>query len=123
MSRRGFVEKRCPSEGRQFARASFRFSLPRVRSLRPKGDPHIFTNYRSIGLCNTLAKLHTTVMLSDSQAGFREKRKCADQLLYYSALLEDSRMNKSNLYALYVDFARAFPSRFGQMSKSLACAW
>jgi hypothetical protein len=30
--------------------------------LHKKGDPHKVTNYRPIGLCNTLAKLHTAVV-------------------------------------------------------------
>jgi hypothetical protein len=91
--------------------------------IHKKDDPTVLSNYRPIGLANTTYKLWTSCItdalsrycshagiLSDSQSGFRPKRRCLQQLLSLTGAIEDSKRSGTDLYITYIDFANAFGS-------------
>lgn len=81
-------------------------------------------NYRPIALLNTMYKLFTQILqsrivkwadkngiLPEAQGGFRRKRGCDDQIFcLYTAVQKRLNKKRGKLYALFIDFARAFPS-------------
>lgn len=89
-----------------------------------KGDPMNPANYRPITLLNHLYKLFAQViqnrlykwadengLLPESQAGFRKERSCEDQIFCLNAAIQiNLSKNKGKVYALFIDFARAFSS-------------
>lgn len=89
-----------------------------------KGDRNDPANYRPIALLNTLLKLFTQVLhnrlatwciqakiLPEAQGGFRSGRGCEDQIFVLNTAIQlGTRIPGSKLYALFIDFARAFPS-------------
>uniref|UniRef100_A0A1Y1LYJ1 Reverse transcriptase domain-containing protein n=1 Tax=Photinus pyralis TaxID=7054 RepID=A0A1Y1LYJ1_PHOPY len=87
-----------------------------------KGDrmnPH---NYRSIALLNSITKLFTNIIynrlykwceennvLPDEQAGFRKGRGCSENIFILNAAVSINTAPKSSyLYAIFVDFQKAF---------------
>lgn len=92
--------------------------------LHKKGSMLDPNNYRPIALLDTLLKLFTQILckrltqwanetgvLPEAQGGFRSKRSCDDQIFtLQSALQIGTRKKGSKVYALFLDFARAFPS-------------
>ncbi|CAG7714161.1 unnamed protein product [Allacma fusca] len=70
-----------------------------------------------------MSKLFTTVIqnrlykwceekniLPESQAGFRKKRGCEDQMFCLNALIQSRLSRNAKLHVLFVDFKRAFDS-------------
>jgi len=111
-----------------------------------KGDPHLLNRYRPIGLCNTLAKLHTAVinsilthvcesgkLLSESQAGYREQRilrRPPDVRILLPAaspvgLLKTASCTRRTSIWLYdVDYSNAFGSvQSDRLIHMLCCAF
>ena len=92
--------------------------------LHKKGDPLNPSNYRPIALINTITKLFTRILnsrlnrwsslnnlITEFQAGFRHGRGCIDNIFVLNALLQFNLMKeKGKVFALFVDFRRAFPS-------------
>ncbi len=89
--------------------------------LYKKDDAMDILNYRPIGLANTLYKLWTRLVtvtiykyaeahnvLSQAQAGFRQKRKTADQLELLTMLLEDAKHTAQDVFLMQIDFSAAF---------------
>jgi ribonuclease HI len=79
------------------------------------------SNYRPIGLANTVYKLWTSTVtkalagyaeqhhiLSSTQEGFRVKKSTHRQIMNLIQAIEDSALTKKNLYVMYVDFSSAF---------------
>jgi hypothetical protein len=49
-------------------------------------------------------------ILPEEQAGFRRKRGCDDQIFNLTTALQIGTRSKKKVYALFIDFQRAFPS-------------
>jgi hypothetical protein len=92
--------------------------------IHKKGDVMNPNNYRPIALLNTYLKLFTQILhdriatwalesgiLSEAQGGFRKGRGCEDQIFVLNSAVQLALQKKSEkVYALFIDFARAFPS-------------
>ena len=92
--------------------------------LHKKGDRQDPGNYRPIALACTEMKLFTYVLcqrltkwadenaiLPEAQAGFRKSRSCQEQVFNLTGAIQiHLRKEKRRAYALFIDFARAFPS-------------
>lgn len=126
--------KRMPRCFRQLALELFRLQLiigrtcptwkhSLTRMIHKKGDTTVLSNFRPIGLNNTLYKLwtscltdilsqycHTTGILSDCQSGFRPDRSCLQQVLSLSTVIEDACRFDKDLLVAYIDFSNAFGS-------------
>ena len=87
--------------------------------LHKKGNERRLESYRPICLANTIA-LWTALLaeymaeyaehydlLNSSQEGFRASRNTIGQLKMMQNALADARMNKQDLYAMYIDFSSA----------------
>ena len=91
------------------------------KNKRDKDDPN---NYRPIALVNVLVKLFTLIicrrlsswaednsLLPEFQSGFRTGRRCMDNIFVLNALIQRFLSEvKGKIFALFVDFRRAFPS-------------
>jgi len=90
--------------------------------IHKKGEESDPGNYRPIALLNTSLKLFTGLLtnrlvtwaernkvLPEAQAGFRKKRGCDDQIFTLQATLQ-AGTTRGKVYALFIDFARAFNS-------------
>jgi hypothetical protein len=88
-----------------------------------KGDSKDPANYRPITLLNAIMKIFIQVLttrlstwanknniLPEEQAGFRSKRGCDDQIFNLNTAIQIGTRNKKNVFALFIDFQRAFPS-------------
>ncbi|OXA54909.1 putative RNA-directed DNA polymerase from transposon X-element [Folsomia candida] len=89
-----------------------------------KGCPNDPANYRPIALLNTMLKLFTNILqerltvwaekrniLPESQAGFRKNRSCEEQIFCLKTAIQKSlSKKKGKMFALFIDFERAFPS-------------
>ena len=86
-----------------------------------KGNLSICDNYRGIMNLSVPGKVLNRVMLQrlktavddklrDNQAGFRQNRSCADQIVTLHIILEQSHEFNSSLYTVFVDFTKAFDS-------------
>lgn len=89
-----------------------------------KGEPQDPGNYRGIALANALSKIFTSILatrinewseaeqiLPEGQAGFRRGRGCDDNIFVLNAQTALALKNpKGKLYAVFVDFRRAFDS-------------
>jgi hypothetical protein len=86
-----------------------------------KGNLSICDNYRGIMMLSVPGKVLNRVMLQrlktavddklrDNQAGFRQNRSCADQIVTLHIILEQSHEFNSSLYTVFVDFTKAFDS-------------
>ena len=84
----------------------------------PATDP---SNYRPIGLANTVYKLWTSVVqrvlyeyaethmiLSETQSGFKQRTGRHIPLQAFVMLLEDARLTRQNVYTAQVDLTAAF---------------
>lgn len=92
--------------------------------LHKKGDRKEPSNYRGIALVSCTAKLFTHILrarieaweevvkvLPEAQAGFRKARGCEDNIFaLQSAVQLQLRLKGRKVYALFVDFKRAFDS-------------
>ncbi|XP_011312286.1 uncharacterized protein [Fopius arisanus] len=88
------------------------------------GDRLDPTNYRGIALINTTTKLFTELLrkrlepwseargiLPEVQHGFRRGRSCTDAIFtFLSAVHLQLRLGKREVYAVFIDFRRAFDS-------------
>ncbi|KAK3271970.1 hypothetical protein CYMTET_19715 [Cymbomonas tetramitiformis] len=91
--------------------------------LHKKGDTSVFSNYRPIGLLRKILKLYTSLVTevlstfcevnsihSQEQMGSRKHRSTINQLLRLQHAIEDSKLSRSQLHVLYVDFENAYGS-------------
>jgi endonuclease/exonuclease/phosphatase family metal-dependent hydrolase len=91
--------------------------------IHKKGDSMSPMNYRPITLLNCVMKIFMQLLttrltnwavknniLPEEQAGFRRKRGCDDQIFNLTTALQIGTCNKGKVYALFIDFQRAFPS-------------
>jgi ribonuclease HI len=89
--------------------------------LYKKHDPLEVSNYRPIGLTNTMYKLWTAMLtevlssqaeryqvLSTCQEGFRPYRNTIRQLSMVINALEDARLYQQDIMMLFIDFTSAF---------------
>ncbi|KAI5733607.1 hypothetical protein M8J76_013776 [Diaphorina citri] len=89
-----------------------------------KGDKNLPENYRSIALLNNIFKIFTHILadriytwaeensvINEGQMGFRRKRGCVDGIFVLSSIVH-LRMRSMNrmVYAVFIDFQRAFSS-------------
>jgi hypothetical protein len=49
-------------------------------------------------------------VLPEEQAGFRSKRGCDEQIFNLNSAIQLGTRSKGKVYALFIDFKRAFPS-------------
>jgi exonuclease III len=88
-----------------------------------KGDTADPINYRPISLLNVSMKLFMHIItnrisrwaankqiLPEEQAGFRANRGCDEQIFNLNAAIQLGTRNKKKVFALFIDFKRAFPS-------------
>lgn len=89
-----------------------------------KGDPNLPENYRGISLLNNILKIFTNIMnnrllgweeenkiIPEEQFGFRKGRGCQDAIYtLYACIGINIRLKKRKVYAIFVDFQRAFDS-------------
>ena len=86
---------------------------------KPKGSKNGFTKYRCICLLNSCYKLlsaylllqlvkQTQSYLSESQAGFRKRRGCRDNIYILSQLIKLSLSEDSPLVITFIDYVAAF---------------
>lgn len=92
--------------------------------LHKKGDKMSPKNYRPIALLSASLKFFTALIskrlsdwasengiLPECQGGFRPGRSCADQIFTLNTVIQSKLRKKAGkLYALFIDFERAFPS-------------
>lgn len=92
--------------------------------LHKKGSKDNPNNYRPIALLNHITKLFTTIIynrlndwaeentiLNENQSGFRRNRGPMDNIFSLTAIAHIYlRLRKSRLYAIFVDFKKAFDS-------------
>jgi hypothetical protein len=91
--------------------------------LYKKCDPLEPINYRPITLLNAAMKVFMRIITSrlsswaskqnilpEEQAGFRTKRGCDEQIFNLHAAIQIGTRWKQKVYALFIDFKRAFPS-------------
>lgn len=95
-----------------------------ISMLFKKGDVSNPENYRPIALINSIVKLFTQIMynrlsnwverngvLPEFQSGFRKGRGCLDNIFTLNSLIQyHLNQPKGKLFALFIDFRRAFPS-------------
>uniref|UniRef100_A0A023FB05 Putative endonuclease-reverse transcriptase n=1 Tax=Triatoma infestans TaxID=30076 RepID=A0A023FB05_TRIIF len=89
-----------------------------------KGCRNVSENYRGISLLNTVTKLFTSLIATrlmnwvesnnvfpEGQAGFRRGRSCIDNLFVLNSIASIHTFSKRNyLYAIFIDFRKAFDS-------------
>ncbi|CAH1266510.1 Hypp3401 [Branchiostoma lanceolatum] len=89
--------------------------------LPKKGDLTQCKNWRGIMLLSVASKLLCRIILNrtakamecklrDNQAGFRPNRSCSDQIATLRIIVEQSAEFNSQLYAVFVDYEKAFDS-------------
>ena len=89
--------------------------------LPKKGDLSSCVNWRGIMLLSIPGKVLTRIMLErlkttldkrlrDEQAGFRQDRSCTDHVATMRIIIEQSLEWQAPLYAVFVDFQKAFDS-------------
>jgi hypothetical protein len=99
------------------------WSTPIPVMLYKKCDPLEPINYRPITLLNAAMKVFMRIITSrlsswaskqnilpEEQAGFRTKRGCDEQIFNLHAAIQIGTRRKQKVYALFIDFKRAFPS-------------
>eukprot|EP00249_Psilotum_nudum_P014414 c24809_g1_i1 orf=143-907(+) len=92
-----------------------------IKPIYKGGDRNQLTNYRTIMICSTLAKLYSTIIETKlskwaekekkraiGQAGFRPKHCTIDHLITLRVLMEESRLKGQPLYCCFIDFKKAF---------------
>lgn len=92
--------------------------------LHKKGDKSNPSNYRGIALCNCISKLFTLILsdrleawasrnniVNETQNGFRRRRSCIDNIYVLQSVIHFTlRLSKGQVFALFIDFKRAFDS-------------
>ena len=83
-----------------------------------KGDPTDSSNYRPLGLCNSLYKLWTSListifadehdLLHNGQEDFRPGRGTQRQIQQLQATYLHAKRSKTDIYTAYIDFSSAF---------------
>ena len=84
-----------------------------------KGDAAVATNYRAIVITDIISKVFTRAVytilnqeldpkLSESQAGFRQKRSLTDHVFVMRQLMEAAREFDQPLYTAFIDIAKAY---------------
>lgn len=100
------------------------WSSVNMSMLHKKGDKSDPSNYRGIALVNCTAKIYTMILrdrlekwvfsrriIPQCQTGFVADRSCLDNLYTLSSAINfQLRLDKRRVYALFVDFQRAFDS-------------
>jgi endonuclease/exonuclease/phosphatase family metal-dependent hydrolase len=99
------------------------WGLSTTLMLHKKDDPNDPVNYRPITLLNAAMKIFMRIITSrltewaasngilpEEQAGFRKKRGCDEQIFNLNAAIQIGTRRKAKVYALFIDFKRAFPS-------------
>ncbi|XP_073670704.1 uncharacterized protein [Paramisgurnus dabryanus] len=92
-----------------------------IIKLPKKGDLSQCKNWRGITLLSVASKVLCKIILNritnamepkfrDNQAGFRPNRSCSDQIATLRIILEQSTELNSQLYAIFVDYEKAFDS-------------
>ncbi|XP_078580636.1 uncharacterized protein LOC144864435 [Branchiostoma floridae x Branchiostoma japonicum] len=92
-----------------------------IIKLPKKGDLTQCKNWRGIMLLSVASKLLCRIILNrtanametklrDNQAGFRANRSCSDQIATLRVIVEQSTEFNSQLYAVFVDYEKAFDS-------------
>lgn len=96
----------------------------KMRLIHKKGNLNNPINYRNIALINCITKLFNNILterikewaeknniISETQAGFRKNRGCMDNLFVLSsAIANNIRLKGRYLFAIFVDFEKAFDS-------------
>lgn len=89
--------------------------------LPKRGDLSACSNWRGIMLLSVPGKVLSRIMLErlksaldgrlrDEQAGFRQDRSCTDHIATLRIIVEQSLEWQSTLYAVFIDFQKAFDS-------------
>ena len=84
-----------------------------------KGDAAVASNYRAIVITDIISKVFTRAVytilnqeldpkLSESQAGFRQKRSLTDHVFVMRQLMEAAREFGQPLYTAFIDIAKAY---------------
>ncbi|XP_078663299.1 uncharacterized protein LOC144906655 [Branchiostoma floridae x Branchiostoma belcheri] len=92
-----------------------------IIKLPKKGDLTDCKNWRGIMLISVASKILCRVILNrtanamesrlrDNQAGFRPNRSCSDQIATLRIIVEQSIEFNSQLYAVFIDYEKAFDS-------------
>ena len=92
-----------------------------IKPIYKAGDKNVVSNYRTIMVSSTIAKLYSTIMEQKisawaeshniralGQAGFRPKHSTVDHLVTLRVIMEESRLQGKTLYCCFVDFKKAF---------------
>jgi sorting nexin-29 len=102
-------------------KAPSQFTTNLITPLPKKGDLTQMNNYRGISLMSVAAKVYNKVLLyrirdpidkilRKNQAGFRQGRGCAEQVHILRRLIEGAVDKNLDIYAVFVDFKKAFDS-------------
>ena len=91
-----------------------------IKPIFKAGDKNQGSNYRTIMVSSTIAKVSSTIMEQKistwaestskralGQAGFRPKHSTVDHLVTLRVIMEESQLGKT-LYCCFVDFKKAF---------------
>ena len=94
-----------------------------VTPIHKKGDIHNPDNYRAIAVGSCIGKLYSTILLNRlqnfrnticpdpiNQLGFTKNAQTADHLFTLSTIAKKYRSKKCPVYAVFVDFRKAFDS-------------
>ena len=86
-------------------------------------DPRVPLNYRGISLLSCVYKIYSAMLnirlvkhlddneiLHDEQNGFRGDRSCRDHIFTLASMIKNKLNQKSQIFACYVDFRKAFDS-------------
>ena len=84
-----------------------------------KGDKSVCDNWRGISLLSVAGKVFTHIILerlvsvvdgkiSQTQAGFRKARGCADQIFTLRRVMEQAKVKKVPLYMCFIDLKAAY---------------
>lgn len=113
----------------QSQRTSIMVPLPK------KGDLQQLTNWRGISLMPTITKLFHRILLNrlqpildphlvDTQNGFRAERGCTEHIMSLAMLCDLARKHTNfPLYAVFVDFSKAFDSVHWQVIEQVLRSW
>jgi len=92
-----------------------------VTLLYKGGDLHRLQSYRTLSLTCTLCKIYLRIIsnrmylisekfaiLGETQMGFRQGRRCTDNLLILSTLVKTLRLEKKNGFLAFLDIKKAY---------------
>jgi hypothetical protein len=93
-----------------------------IKALFKSGDPNDPNNYRGISVMPCISKVFNSILncrlqkfldsgvINDVQIGFQPKSRTSDHMFVVRALIDKFFSQGAKLYALFVDFAKAFDS-------------